>query len=47
MCYRFFVYKYFLIFTLVYRFFIVYLYQICIGRYLIRKCALYILITSY
>jgi hypothetical protein len=32
---------------LVYRFFIVSLYQICIERYLIGKYALYILIVSF
>jgi hypothetical protein len=47
MCYRFFVDKYFLIFMLVSRFFIVSLYHICIERYLIRICALYNLIISY
>ena len=37
MFYRFFVDKYLLKFMLAYRFFIIYLYHICIGRYLENK----------
>jgi hypothetical protein len=38
MCYRFFIGKYFLIFMLIYRIFIVSLYRICTAPYLVGMC---------